>query len=42
MERRAPVEQLSLESMNRMIDVGLDLHYEGGSPGNHRRLNIQD
>ena len=32
MARRAPVQQRSIESMNRMIEVGLDLFYEGGSP----------
>lgn len=32
MARRAPVQQRSIDSMNRMIDVGLDLFYEGGSP----------
>ncbi len=32
MARSAPVQQRSIESMNRMIDVGLALFYEGGSP----------
>jgi AcrR family transcriptional regulator len=32
MARRAPVQQRSIESMNRMMDVGLELFYEGGSP----------
>lgn len=32
MARRVPVQQRSIDSMNRMINVGLDLFYEGGSP----------
>ena len=30
--RRAPVQQRSIESMNRMLDAGEQLFYEGGSP----------
>ena len=32
MARRAPVQQRSIESMNRMLDAGEQLFYEGGSP----------
>jgi len=32
MARRVPVQQRSLESMNRMLDAGEQLFYEGGSP----------
>jgi AcrR family transcriptional regulator len=32
MARRAPVQQRSIESMNRMLDAGEKLFYEGGSP----------
>lgn len=32
MARRAPVQQRSIESMNRMLDAGEHLFYEGGSP----------
>ena len=31
MARRSPVQQRSIESMNRMLDVGEQLFYEGGS-----------
>ena len=30
--RRVPVQQRSIESMNRMLDAGEQLFYEGGSP----------
>ena len=30
--RRAPVQQRSIESMNRMLDAGEQLFYEGGGP----------
>ena len=30
--RRVPVQQRSVESMNRMLDAGEQLFYEGGSP----------
>jgi AcrR family transcriptional regulator len=32
MARRVPVQQRSVESMNRMLDAGEQLFYEGGSP----------
>ena len=32
MARRAPVQQRSIESMNRMLDAGEQLFFEGGSP----------
>ena len=32
MVRRVPVQQRSVESMNRMLDAGEQLFYEGGSP----------
>ena len=32
MSRRAPVQQRSIDSMNRMLDVGEQLFYDGGSP----------